>query len=370
MPTDSFPESNQLKDWFNRVRYESLAALLVQADPDFDRTKFLTMTLDGLEGRELKARLHQTVLAMHAALPGPFKHNLAVLRQLAPSIGHSFIAVGLSDYVAEFGLNSPAVALPALKFFTQFGSAEFAVRPFLIRDQTATLAVMNEWAKDESEHVRRLASEGARPRLPWGQQLRALVKDPRPTFPILTRLRADPSLYVRKSVANHLNDIAKDNADLMLDLVEGWNRDVPETHWIVKHGLRTLIKRGHPRALVLCGAQADPELSVNSFRCAPTELDLGDSLSLQADLVSHDQRQLDLIVDYVIHYVKASGSTSAKVFKWRTVSLPPGGTIQIEKKQTIRDFSTRRHHAGIHRIELQINGRRLAATQFELRTHP
>ncbi len=370
MPTDSFPDSNQLKDWFNRERYESLAALLANVDPGFDRAKFLEVTLDGLQERELKARLYQTVLGIHAALPGPFKHNLAVLRQLAPSIGHSFIAVGLSDYVAEFGLNSPAVSLPALKFFTQFGSAEFAVRPFLIRDQAATLAVMSAWAADKNEHVRRLASEGSRPRLPWGPQLRALAKDPRPTFPILTQLRADPSLYVRKSVANHLNDIAKDNANLMLDLVEGWDREVPETRWIVKHGLRTLIKQGHPRALALCGAQTDPKLSVNSFSCAPTELDLGDSLSLQADLVSHDQRQLELIVDYVIHYVKASGSTSAKVFKWRAVSLPPGGKIQIEKKQTIRDFSTRRHHAGIHRIELQINGRRLASTQFELRTQP
>jgi 3-methyladenine DNA glycosylase AlkC len=369
MPSDSFPESNQLKDWFNPVRYRSFADSLGTLEPRFDREVFLTQTLEGLDQRELKARLRQTVLALHAALPGPFKHNLSVLRKFAPKIGHSFIAVCLADYAAEFGLNTPAVALPALKYFTSFGSAEFAIRPFIIRDQAATVSVLTQWAEDKNEHVRRLASEGSRPRLPWGQQLRSLVRDPSPVFPILTRLRQDPSLYVRKSVANHLNDITKDNADLMLDLVGSWDRSVPETEWIVQQGLRTLIKQGHPRALALCGVHPDPKIEVSALTCAPSSLRLGDTLSLAATVISQDRDPVELIVDYVIHYLKASGASSAKVFKGKTLTLAPGQKLSWKKRQVIRDFSTRKHHSGVHRIDLQINGQRIASTEFMLRTH-
>lgn len=366
MPADSFPESNQLKDWFNPVRYQLLAQQLSSLEPKFDSKKFLHITLDGLADRELKARLHQTVVAIHAALPGPFRRNLTTLRKFAPVIEHSFIAVGLSDYVAEYGLKIPSVSLPALKFFTRFGSAEFAIRPFLIQDQIGTLEVMRRWAEDSDEHVRRLASEGARPRLPWGQQLRSLVGDPRPSFPILEALRADPSLYVRKSVANHLNDISKDNAELMLDFVESWDLKIPETKWIVQQGLRTLIKRGHLRALKLCGVEPNPMIHVVAFDCQPQALNLGEYLRLSVELKSSATTPTNLIIDYVIHYIKASGASSEKVFKWKNLTLGAREKIQFSKRQLFRDFSTRKHHAGAHRIELQVNGSRLASAAFVL----
>ena len=368
MPADSFPESNQLKDWFNPARYRVLARQLMSIESRFDEQQFLDLTLEGLESRELKARLHQTVVAIHAALPGPFRSNITILKRFAPMIEHSFIAVGLSDYVAAYGLKQPKLSLPALRFFTCFGSAEFAIRPFIVADQSPTLAVMQQWAQDPDEHVRRLASEGARPRLPWGQQIRSLIADPRPAFPILTSLRSDPSLYVRKSVANHLNDISKDNAELMLDLVESWDLTVPETKWIVQHGLRSLIKQGHPRALKICGVEANENIRVTGFVCASGELRLGEYLALKAELVSEDSTPVKLIVDYIIHYVKASGATSAKVFKWKALTIEPGERLQFSKRQVIRDFSTRKHHPGLHRIELQINGMRLAETAFVLKT--
>ena len=367
MPSDSFPESNQLKDWFNPARYRLLAKQLQQIEPRFDKAPFLDLTLQGLEGRELKARLHQMVLGFDAALPGPFRKNLATLRKFAPAIEHTFIAVGLSDYVAAFGLDKPNVSLPALKFFTRFGSAEFAIRPFIIRDQAATLAQMLKWATDPDEHVRRLASEGSRPRLPWGQLLRALVFDPQPTFPILSQLKTDASLYVRKSVANHLNDISKDNPDLMLDLIETWDRSIPETKWIVQHGLRSLIKQGHPRALAICGVSPHPKIAISTFECNPQSVELGEYLQLSVELMSQDSRQLELVVDYVVHYIKASGSSSPKVFKWKNLTLAAGQKTAFAKRQIIRDFSTRKHHVGTHRIELQINGSRIAETAFDLK---
>lgn len=366
MPSDSFPASNQLKDWLNPARYRLLAKQLQQIEPRFDTATFLDLTLQGLDGRELKARLHQLVLGLDAALPGPFRKNLATLRKFAPTIEHTFIAVGLSDYVAAFGVDQPHLALPALKFFTRFGSAEFAIRPFIIRDQPATLAQMLKWATDPDEHVRRLASEGSRPRLPWGQQLRALVVDPRPAFPILRQLNTDPSLYVRKSVANHLNDIGKDNPELMLDLIETWDRSIPATKWIVQHGLRSLIKQGHPRALRICGVSPNPQIVISSFECTPPSLHLGEYLHLSVALMSQDSRQLELVIDYVVHYIKASGASSPKVFKWKNLTLAAGQKVAFAKRQIIRDFSTRKHHAGNHRIELQINGRRLAETAFDL----
>ena len=255
--------------------------------------------------------------------------------------------------------------MSALRDLTGYGSAEFAVRAFLVRDQPGTLAVMREWAASGDEHIRRLASEGSRPRLPWGERLHALVADPSPTLPLLAALRADPSLYVRKSVANHLNDITKDHPDLVLDFVSAWDRADVRTEWILRHALRTLIKRGHPRALGLMGAGAQPKLTA-TLTTSPVCVRLGDTLSLTAMLQSTARSEQALIVDYVVHYARPSGRVSQKVFKWKQLTLAPGASVELTKHQIIRDFTTRRHQPGRHLVELQINGRRLAKTAFVL----
>jgi cytochrome P450 len=181
----------------------------------------------------------------------------------------------------------------------------------------------------------------------------------------LAALRADPSLYVRKSVANHLNDITKNHAALVLDFVATWDRTDARTAWIVRHALRTLIKRGHPRALALLGAGAAPKLEAQ-FKVGPARLKLGGTLTLTTRLVSTHTRPQSLIVDYVVHYARPGGAAAEKVFKWKQLTLGPGETVVLSKRQVIRDFSTRRHHPGRHRVELQINGRRLADGQFSL----
>jgi 3-methyladenine DNA glycosylase AlkC len=357
--------ADALKDLFDAARYRRTAAQLAALHPRFDSGRFLTHALDGLPERELLAWLHRTAEAFHLALPVPFTEQLVVLHAHAPQIGHGFVAIWPCAHVATHGIDNPATALDALKFLTRFGSAEFAIRAFITRNPVETLAVMRHWADDADEHVRRLASEGSRPRLPWGGNLPALITDPSPTLPILTALRADPSLYVRKSVANHLNDITKNHPELVLDFVATWDRTDARTAWIVRHALRTLIKRGHPRALAMLGAGAAPKLDAH-FKVGPARLKLGGTLTLNTRLVSTHSRPQSLIVDYVVHYARPGGTAAEKVFKWKQLTLGPGETVVLSKRQVIRDFSTRRHHPGRHRVELQINGRRLADGQFSL----
>ncbi|MFH1497096.1 MAG: DNA alkylation repair protein [Verrucomicrobiota bacterium] len=355
-----------MKDMFNSARYRAIADSLAGLEPRFDAKRFLRLCLDGLKERELMDRLRQTAVAFDATAPGTFREKTALLRRHAPSTGHSFIGIWPCEFVARFGLDDAAFALDALRDLTRHGSAEFAVRPFLVRDQPGTLAVMRGWADDADEHVRRLASEGCRPRLPWGLRLQALVVDPSPTLPILEALRADPSLYVRKSVANHLNDIAKDHPEVVLDIAERWERADARTAWIVKHGLRTLIKKGQPRALALFGAGEKPRLDALDFSCSPRRIRLGDTITLSATLTGAGRKRQNLIVDYVVHYARAGERMSEKVFKWANLELAPGETATLTKRQTIRDFSTRKHHPGKHRVELQVNGQRLANDTFSI----
>ncbi len=356
-----------MKNLFDQAFYRRTAAQLAALHPRFDAKRFLDRALDALDQLELMARLQRTAEAFHAALPLPFPAQLDVLRAHAPQIGHNFVAIWPSAHVANHGLDRPDLSLPALRDFTRHGSAEFAIRPFLVRDLSGTLAVLREWAADAAdEHARRLASEGCRPRLPWGLRLRSLVADPRPALPILERLRADPSLYVRKSVANHLNDIAKDHPELVLDTAAAWDRSDPHTAWIVRHGLRTLVKQGRPRALALLGAGEPPRV-LATLQASPARIHLGDTVTFSATLAAETGAgPQSLIVDYVVHYARASGRASEKVFKWTTVALAHGQTVTLAKRQTIRDFSTRRHHPGRHRVELQVNGLRLAETVFTL----
>lgn len=367
MPDDSAVQDVSFKDWFNAARYTDIADQLAAAEPRFDRKLFLKITLDGIAERELMARLNQTSIAADAALPGSFADKLAVLRKIAAPEGNTFVGIWYSDFVGQFGLKEPRKSLAALRYFTQFGSAEFAIRTFILRAPQTTLKEMIKWSKHSNEHVRRLASEGSRPRLPWGKRLGFLVGDPCPTRPILNNLCADDSLYVRKSVANHLNDISKDHPDYVLDVMSSWNQQNLHTAWISKHALRTLIKKAYPPALKFMGFGRTPKLSAINLALGAKTLRLGQRLSMSLEITSQSSRPQPLLIDYVVHYVKASGATSPKVFKWKEVTLGPKSSLTLTKQQLIRNFSTRRHYSGEHRIDVQINGRTLATTRFILK---
>jgi 3-methyladenine DNA glycosylase AlkC len=355
-----------LKEMFNAARYRHLARELSVVHPRFDSEAFLAHALRDLDSLNLMQRLRRATESLRATLPADYRRSLAILRRLAPRIDHGFVSITLSDFVALCGLDDFEVSMDALKFFTSFGSAEFAIREFIRRDLPRTLAVMRTWSRDKSEDVRRLASEGSRPRLPWSFRLDAVVADPSLTLPILENLQADPSLYVRKSVANHLNDITKDHPAWVLDRVESWPRDVAHTAWIIKRALRTLIKKGDRRALGIIGAGARPKVRIHGFEVTPRKVKLGDRISMCLDLQSASTKAQRLVIDYLIHYVKRAGDTSAKVFKWKELTLAPGEKLRLARSQHIRDFTTRVHHPGLHAVEVAINGERLAEASFVL----
>src|SRR5690606_3165778 len=249
-------------------------------------------------------RLRRMTESMHLALPGGFRRNLGILRELAPRLQPGFATLFLPDYVALHGRaeSDRAAALDALRYFTRFGSAEFAIREFLRDDLAGTLATMRAWADDENEHVRRLASEGTRPRLPWSFHLSAIAADPALAAPILEALRADPSLYVRKSVANHLNDVTRAHPQWVLARVAQWPREDARTAWIVKRALRTLIKAGDRRALALIGAGQKAKVRVLRFTAAPRRLRLGERVTFALELSSTTTTAAQrLVVDYAVH---------------------------------------------------------------------
>lgn len=355
-----------LKEIFDRARLRHFATETAAIWPAFNGQRFLELATAGLDGLGIMQRMRLTAVSLHQTLPPDFPTALEILRKLAPRINHGFAAITLSEFVALYGQEHHALSMDALKFFTRFGSAEFAIRHFLIRDFDITLAEMRQWALDENEHVRRLASEGSRPRLPWSFQIKPLLADPSQTWPILAALRSDPSVYVRKSVANHLNDISKDNPDWLIDRLSGWPADDPRTTWIVRHALRTMIKKGDPRALALIGSTGKPMVRIEAFSVAPAKIRLGDRITMNAAVASASDTPQRLVVDYAVHYVKKNGSASRKVFKLRETELPPSSREEFSISQTVRDFTTRKHHAGFHRVELLLNGEVLAESGFHL----
>lgn len=366
--TDLCPMAEPLKELFNRAYFERLAKELGAVHPQLKRDAFLKAVQHGNEGRELNARMRHAAITLRSYLPTDYRKAVHVLKDLAPRMPKGYTALLYPDFVGVHGLDEPAFSLEALRYFTPFGSSEFAVREFFRRDTQGTLKVMRAWAEDHDEHVRRLASEGSRPRLPWSFRLEAVVKDPSLTTPILERLRTDDALYVRKSVANHLNDFSKDHPTYMVALLNRWDREHPHTAWIAKHASRSLIKAGDPAALALFAFDTKVKVRVDDLVVSPKRIQLSDRIIVSFTVVSEAARTQQLAIDYAIHYRKANGGTSRKVFKLKEVELPAKGALSLSKQQRIVDFSTRRHHPGVHVVEVQVNGRVMAQAAFELAT--
>jgi 3-methyladenine DNA glycosylase AlkC len=316
---------------------------------------------------------------LEATLPHQFSRACEVIEAaLAPALepgatapadepgSRGWIIWPLGEFVARRGLAEPERAMAALHALTQRLSAEFAIRPLIVAHPALVFATLQHWVHDPSAHVRRLVSEGSRPRLPWGIRLKALVNDPSPTLPLLLALQDDPSDYVRRSVANHLNDIAKDHPAIVVAWVRehlpGAGRDRRQ---LLKHASRTLIKQGHADMLALWGA-ATPFDGSARLTLAPRRLRVGDGLSLSLTLRSGSAQPQTLLIDYAVHHVRANGSTGAKVFKGWSLTLAPGEKRTLEKAHSMRAVTARRYHPGQHAIDLRINGQTVARTAFSL----
>jgi 3-methyladenine DNA glycosylase AlkC len=355
-----------LKEIFNRERLRHIAEQTQAVYPAFPGKRFLTLASAGLDELSIMQRLARVSESLHATLPADFNSALAILQDLAPRLNSGFVTMSLGQYVATYGRDDIELSLLALKYFTTFGSSEFAIRHFLLLDQDRTLARMREWATDDNEHVRRLASEGSRPRLPWSFRLARLQAEPELTWPILETLNDDPSPYVRKSVANHLNDISKDHPEWLLTRLENWPAHQPRTAWIIRHALRTLIKQGHRRALAMLGAGEPAQVELTALEVTPKKVHLGQSMTLSFTLKSTSDTPQRLVVDYAIDYVKASGKTASKVFKLKTLDLAPGAMVVLSRSQQIRELTTRKHYYGHHAVYVIVNGERLGTSGFDL----
>jgi 3-methyladenine DNA glycosylase AlkC len=355
-----------LKDIFDEKRFQLIGKDVAAVWAPFDVEQFLEIGLRDHAQLTLLQRLRRVSLALRETLPTDYPEALDILYKLAPRTEKGFVSLFLPDFVGQYGLGHFAASMQALKAFTKLGSAEFAVREFLKADLMATLTVMRDWSLDEDEHVRRLASEGSRPRLPWSFKLQAIIDDPELTLPILVNLAQDPSLYVRKSVANHFNDVSKDHPEWLLSTLVKWPTSHPHSTWIKKRALRTLVKAGHQGALSHIGASEEVAVAVRRFEASPITLSLGDNLTLSVELLSQSEKPQQLVVDYLVHYVKKSGGTSPKVFKMKELTLDPHEQVSFKRLQNIKDFSTRRHYCGQHLVELMVNGKCLARSRFEI----
>lgn len=359
--------ADALKEMFNENFYHSFAKELALIDKNFHPTDFIKEATRNLASRSLNERLRHTSIVLHKHISNDFEKAIEHLLALATKLKPGYTSLVLPDFVSLYGHQHFEVSMNALKYFTQFGSSEFAIRAFLKSDFKKTIKVMEHWATDNNYHVRRLASEGSRPRLPWSFKLDEVLKNPSSTKNILETLKADDELYVRKSVANHLNDLSKEHSEYMLDILSTWDNTNPHTAWIIKHASRTLIKKGNVRALMLFDFEKNIKVEIQNFNLHKQQIKLGEQIAFSFDIISAKNKTQKLVVDYAIVYPKKSGSSSRKVFKLKELYLAPNDKITVSKKQLIKDFTTRKHHSGVHHIELLINGNGIATTHFKLK---
>jgi 3-methyladenine DNA glycosylase AlkC len=355
-----------LKEMFNVAYYKRLAKVFSDVKPDFDGKRFVAAVTKDIEDLSLNQRLRNTSVTLRRFLPEDFAAAVGVMKGAIAMLPPGYTNLVFPDYVGLYGQNHFEASMEALKFFTRFGSSEFAVREFLKRDFQRTLATMNTWAGDENVHVRRLASEGSRPRLPWSFKLDEVIKSPELTRPILEKLNNDPELYVRKSVGNHLNDISKDSPEYVLRLIKGWDSTLPHTAWIIKRGCRSLIRKGDSDTMNVFGVRA-AKVALKNFTIEKKKLKLNERLEFSFRIQSTGSRVQKVIIQFAIHYVKQSGGRSRKVFHLKELELAPKEGVDFTKTHRFQDFTTRKHFDGKHKLDIIVNGAVLASMEFDFR---
>lgn len=357
-----------LKDMVDPKSVAEIATAIASASPGFDEQAFVAEVFDSeWAERALKQRVRHIAVVARTSLGGDYAAALGVMREAARHLPSAGLAVWcLNEFVEEFGLDDPDRSLPALEQFTKIASAEFAVRPFINRYPEMMADQMLTWAHDDDPHVRRLATEGFRPRLPWGMGLPAVKKDPSPVLSVLEQLRDDPSETVRRSVANNLNDISKEHPELVVAILSRWGADTAEAEALRKHALRTLLKKGHNGALELLGFSKDAAVAVTQMGVVPATAAVGEHVFVEFCVTSTADRSQQVMVDYAVVFQNASGTGSRKVFKGKVEELGAGESIVMRRKVSLRQMTTRRIRPGLHSAEVQVNGVVLAVADFDV----
>ncbi|MBF2054064.1 MAG: DNA alkylation repair protein [Candidatus Sericytochromatia bacterium] len=376
MSSSGFSLKDQL---FNPGKVQGLARDLQRADPAFDASAFTAEATAGLAARELKARIDWICSCLQRHLPADYPQAVAlILKALPPPLDPTrtdddfgdFIYTPYGEYIARYGCQAQHLdlSLDALHSLTRRFSVEGPIRVFLKAFPAQTLARLRQWQHDSNYHVRRLVSEGTRPRLPWYLRLDLPLSE---TLPLLETLHADKTRFVTRSVANHLNDISKTDPDTVLATLQHWQqlkRQQPaELTYITRHSLRSLIKQGYAGALQLLGYGQTPQLAQLQLQAMQQTLSIGDtlhfSLNLQAQPEAPPQH---LLIDYWIDFQRAGNTPGRKVFKWKQLVLQPGQALQLEKRHAFKPMRTRRLWPGVHRLGLQVNGQAGPEIDFTL----
>ncbi|MEU9861972.1 DNA alkylation repair protein [Streptomyces sp. NPDC047971] len=367
-----------LKRYFDADAARLLGGRIRAVQPGFDVEGYAAEVDSRIPGKELKDRVLVLAEGLRTRLPADYADAVPVLLailgdELAEGEGmftNSWFLMPVARFVEEYGLDHPDLSLDAIEEITKRHTGEYAIRPYVEQHYAPTMERVAHWARSPSHHVRRLASEGIRSHLPWARTLTMFVEDPRPVLEILEPLRSDGSEYVRRSVANNLNDISKDAPGLALATALRWMEEspTPETGRIVTHGLRTLVKKGDQQALALLGATGGEHVRVPRLSLTPGSVAVGDTLLIGFDIENTDGRAHRVAVDYVVHHVRKNGRSTPKVFKLATLELGPGERRSLEKSHAIREVRTRRYYAGEHTVDIQVNGLVRATGRFDLRT--
>lgn len=349
------------KNMINANVVKKMGATFHMAYPAFNQKRFQKI-IPKLDAMELKARVLLLTEGLRAELPKIFLEDVKVLQNvLGQKKLISFELWPVSEYISQFGTDHIEKSMELMYEMTQAFTSEFAIRPFLEKTPKAILEILEGWSEDENVHIRRWVSEGTRPILPWGGKIQSFVKKPA-TLHLLEKLKYDEELYVRKSVANHLNDISKNQPELVVKTLETWVKDSPQEHkskidWIKKQALRTLIKKGHAGALGLMGVTGEAKVNLNNLKLNQKDYKVGDTLAFDFELKSTSSKSQDLIVDYLINFVKANGTRSAKVFKLKTIALKAGEKVVLKKSHSLKKITTMTFFKGEHEVQIQINGK-------------
>lgn len=367
-----------LKDHlFNRPRVEFLAKQFADSGSDFDDRGFMRDTMNGFESLELKQRIVHIASVIENHLHSDFKIAAgqivkALQAPLDPSLADGdfgdFIFAPLGEFVVRNGMKKQHVklSLKTLRELTMRFSMEDAIRYFIDAHPQETLSQLKKWTTDKNYHVRRLVSEGTRPLLPWSGRISLEVGA---ALPYLDALHADPTRYVTRSVANHLNDIAKVKPRLVTVTLKQWKasglQSQRELDWMTRHALRTLVKQGHADALKMLGFRTSPAINVTGFKLSNSVTKPGGAIDFSFTV--NARREEPVLLDHVIDFVKADGSHSPKVFKIKQAVIKAGESLAVKKRHPFRaNASTFTLYPGIHRVTLQINGQPMGSHPFEM----
>jgi 3-methyladenine DNA glycosylase AlkC len=364
-----------LKNYYGTDVPARIADMIKEVDSGFDADAFLADALDGYQALELTPRAWQIADALGRHLPQDYERAIEILvASLGPKLEAAeltgmdvFVYLPHVFFVAMFGVDHFEPSMRAQYELTQRFTAEYSIRVFLERYPQRTLARLRAWALDSNVHVRRLVSEGTRPRLPWAPRLRAFQVDSRPVLELLELLKDDPELLVRRSVANNLNDIGKDNPAALIETCRRWMRDAtPERSWLVRHALRSAVKRGDPEALEILGFVPAMGVTVRDIRIVPEVASIGQRVLFTVGLANETSNAKQLLLELRIHFIKANGRSSAKVFALKELELQPSEHARLEKTISLAQHTTRTHYPGKHRVEVLVNGQVSGAGAFDV----